>query len=307
MVAAQDDRRILIEVLRLYPSDEIRHLPAGAGDRVRVIVARILLAAQVTYISVFKMGVNGQERQVKRLLSRRQPGDSVFCRGKQLTVLHPPEDIVILRDDPFLHGPVIIVNLIAAVLAEIETSSAESRIGPQHEYIFISFAFQDISEVCHLLKERILRVHLIEGTPLVDEFLPDIGLERKSRRLGKDSSHSEGGSRQHSAAVEEPRAARKVLRLRRDLRQLGNVVVGKGPSGLPVRVSGFHGFHVDVDQVPFPGGKSDRHIRGIHIVIFDKAGLIQLIAHVPGHVQLLPRVGPRPDNEQNPQCRSAAQ
>ena len=307
VVAAQDDRRILIEVLRLYPSDKVRHLPAGAGDRIRVIVARILLAAQVAYISVLKMCVNGQEREVKRLLPRCQPGDSVFCRGEQLAVLHPPEHIVILRNDPFLHGPVIIVDLIAAVLAEIEASSAESRVGPQHEYIFISFVFQDVSEIGHFLKERILRVHLIEGTPLVDEFLPDIDLERKSRRLGKDSSHGEGGSRQHSAAVKESRAARKVLRLRRDLRQLRDVVVGKGPSGLPVRVSGFHGFHVDVDQIPFLGRKSDRHICGIHIVIFDKAGLIQLIAHVPGHVQLLPGVGPRPDHEQNPQCRPAAQ
>ena len=83
MVAAEHNSGVLIKILLLYPSDEFRDLSARAGNSIRVVVVRIVFPAQAAFISVFKVCIYSQKREIEWLVSLRQFCDPVLCSGKK--------------------------------------------------------------------------------------------------------------------------------------------------------------------------------------------------------------------------------
>ena len=177
VVAAQNYCCILVKILLHDPSDERADLSAGAGDRVGIVVSRILLfIAETADIPVLEMRVHSQQREIERLVRGRQVREPFPCRREELFVFHSPEYIVILRDDPLFHCPDVIVDLVIPMRAEIQAPSAKRRVRPEHEHVPVAVLLKDVSQVRHFLKEGVLRIHFIEGPSLIRELLSDIDL-----------------------------------------------------------------------------------------------------------------------------------
>ena len=67
MISYNHNRGILIKWLCFQPVHKIHDLSASAGHHVCILIARMFILAQITNISIFKMGVNSQHRKVKWL------------------------------------------------------------------------------------------------------------------------------------------------------------------------------------------------------------------------------------------------
>ena len=277
MVSGNNDGRIFVEILLLYPADELCYLPVRAGNDVGIAVISIFVRAQIAYISVFEMGIYGQNGQVERFFRRRQLRQGISGKGKQFLIFIPPPYIIIGRNPALFFGVGIIVNIITAMAGEIGLPAAEYSIGTQQEDVMITLILQDIAHVGDIREETVLAAH---------DIVIQSDFERKARSLGKNASHRPGGSGQGIAAVQLAAAAAEILIFFRELRQLVNDIVGKGAPVFFIRIGDLYGFQYNIDQIPFLFGEGDGRFIGIHIIVFDKSGAHGLGTDKTDHIQL---------------------
>ena len=173
--------------------------------------------------------------------------------------------------------------------AKIQPPSAECGIGSEHEHIFIALIFQDIPKVCHFLEERVLRVHFIKRPSLIRKFLSYVDLEWQCRRLCKESAHGKGRSGENLPSVEKTRISGKIISFPGELRELRDIVVGESAAFRCIRIGHFHGFQVQIDQIPFFFRKLDVDVSGIDIVILYKTGVVHLIPDIAAEIKSFPR------------------
>ena len=126
MVARNYDRCVLVEILLLNPGNELGDLLAGAVQNHSVLVVTVVFfIAELTRISILKMGVCGQHGEVERLSLCCDFGQTVFGKGKEFFILIAPPFVISFRDQAFFHSPVVIVYFVVAVLFKVLFPAAE--------------------------------------------------------------------------------------------------------------------------------------------------------------------------------------
>ena len=293
MISGNNNGRIFVEILLLHPADKLCHLSVGTGDDVGIPVFPIFIRAQITYISILKMGIDRQQGQVKRLILGSHLGQGISGKGEQLLIFITPPYIIVRRDPALLFGVSIIVNIITAVAGEISLPAAEYSVRSQQEDVMIPFILQDIAYIGDVREKTVLAAHdvVVQGD-----------LEGKARGLGKYAAHGPGGAGQRVAPVQDTAAAAEIFVFFRKLRQLINDIIGKGSAVLLVRVGDLYGFQNNIDQIPFLFRKGDGCFIRIHIIVFYKGGAHRLGADKTDRVQ--PDAG---DDQQDDKSGKAGQ
>ena len=145
MVAADDYRRVLIELLRLDPLYKLKYLLVGTGYNVGVLVAGVLVLTQVAHPAVLEMRIDREHREVERLRLGSKIQYLLLREIKQLLVFVSPPDLVTLRDIAVLHRIYIVEYLIVAVTREILRPAAEDRVGTYEELLVVALFREDVA------------------------------------------------------------------------------------------------------------------------------------------------------------------
>ena len=222
------------------------------------------------------MRVHREKRQVERLVSGGELRQRILRHRDGFLVLHPPPDLVVLRNDPLLLGVDIVTDLKIAVLLKIQPPAAERGVRSEHEDLPVPFVLQQVSHRRDLREEACHRGH---GVPL------DVDVERESRCHAENRAHRPGRARKRQTAVQLfPVCAREVFVLLRELCNFRNHILIKIAAFGLVRERHFGGFHIDLNQIPLLFRKRELHLRRIHIMVLDK---VRLGVPVPDVVQQL--------------------
>ena len=162
MVAGNDNRRVLIEILLLNPGNKLRHLFTGTMQHHSVLViAVVLLITEFAGVSVLKMCVCCQHREVEGFSLCRNFTQTFFCKGKELFILISPPLIISFRDQTLLHCPIIVVHLIIAVLFKIRFTATELANRSDEKILLIAFVCQHISQCIDFREKAFLICHLV--------------------------------------------------------------------------------------------------------------------------------------------------
>lgn len=122
------------------------------------------------------MSIGSQHREVERFAFCCNLGQTVFGEGEEFFVLIAPPFVVVFRDQALLLCPVVIVDLVIAVLFEVVFTASEGADGTNEEVLLVAFIRKDISECVDLREEAFLVCHLISA---------DAGVQRQTEVCAK--------------------------------------------------------------------------------------------------------------------------
>ena len=125
MISYNHNRGILIKWLCFQPVHKIHDLSASAGHHVCILIARMFILAQITNISIFKMGVNSQHRKVKWLSAVSQICYFPPCKIVQFMILISPPHSIIRRYETVLLSVEQIFHFIISMSLKILFSSGK--------------------------------------------------------------------------------------------------------------------------------------------------------------------------------------
>ncbi len=289
VVAGDHDRGVLVEILLLTPLHEFRHLAAGAGHDVGVLVVAELIAAQTADIAVLEVRVDGQEGQVEGLPAHLRIQQEVARVFEELLVLVAPEDGVVGIDPAVLLRVVVVADGVVAVNVEEEPPAAEGGVGAEQEDLVVAFCRQDVADGVDFVIEVFLCGHVValEQVILLDKILGDplhIRLQREAGGDAEHRAHREAGPGQDPPAVQRVVAAGEVLVLFGEGRELRNGILRKSSPVLRIRIRDLHRLQVDHDQVALLLRKSQLRVGRGHVIVLDEGGRVHLVGDVAADV-----------------------
>ena len=144
MIAVEDDRRIIVEILFLDPADKLVHLAAGTRHRIGILISFKIIPAKITAVAILKVCIDREHGEIKGFLLFSKLQHLVFGVRKEFLVLVSPEDIVIRGDQTLLDSPLVVTDLVISVLRQIKSAAAEGGIRPHHEGLVIPLSVQDV-------------------------------------------------------------------------------------------------------------------------------------------------------------------
>ena len=233
-------------------------------------------------VAVRAMGICRLHGKVEGLARLAEPGDLLLGKGEEFVILKSPPYLIVLGNQAVLLGILVVHDLKVPVAAVVVGQPAEIRICAEHHRLLISLLCQKISKgAC-------------AGEEIVGRAV-GIGLGGGLHR--QPGGHIHHGCNRPCGSYGGLRAAKSLIQMgeavpfRGKLSQLGDEIFIHESAQILGHVAVFHGFQIDMDQIPFLFRELDVHIPGIHIIVIDDGGFAQIGMDHIGEVVGIDAVG----------------